>query len=70
MHLRVYGVGEDDGRWQQEGAVLCVQFDKAIGGLRRCAEIARLPDGTYEGRDTGLGTRFGIFYPARKREKK
>jgi len=67
VHLKVHGVGEDDGRWEQEGAQLCVQFIRAIRGARRCAEVMRLSDGSYEARAPDADLRLGIFSPQRKR---
>lgn len=59
--LIVHGVGEDVGRWEQNGSALCVQFKRAIQGAKRCADIARLPDGTYEARKQDSTVRLGIF---------
>lgn len=59
--LKVDGAGADDGRWEQDGRLLCVQFKRAIQGAKRCAEVVRLPDGTYEARRQGSTVRFGVF---------
>ncbi|MBA4782790.1 MAG: hypothetical protein H2045_06180 [Rhizobiales bacterium] len=60
--ISVAAHGEDAGEWAQEGSSVCVKFERAIRRTRRCAEIARLPDGTYEVRDQQTKTRLGLLY--------
>lgn len=65
--LVVHALGGDEGRWEQKGKAICLQFKRAIKGAKRCAEVARLPDGTYEARTQASSARLGIF--SGKRDK-
>lgn len=65
--ISVVALGEDRGTWAQEGSNVCVQFERAIKGARRCAEVARLPDGTYEVRDMKTKARLGLLYSKARR---
>lgn len=60
--LTMHGIGEDLGEWEQRGTLVCVKFVRALKREQRCAEVARLHDGTYEARKEGTTLRLGKFY--------
>ena len=67
IKLGIDNIGADKGHWFIVKDAFCVQFERALAGQRHCAEIAPLPNATYEARAPKRQRRLGIIYPQKER---